>query len=196
MIFSRNSNSMKPILFLNQISFGWQTKCNRINRVITQPTGLWDFTSQNTLETGMLARRNASASPAQIRSLVSVEGNKSLPLICSPAAVLSAGCYLGALLNLSTVWATWALSVSVLLEKDPWPPGLHRPWIDLSLVLLFQLAHVSPWVLSISLSLTLTLFLCLAPNVMVHLGKLKASLCNLLPEKENTLPKEKMKSWI
>lgn len=36
----------------------------------------------------MLAPQNTSASPAQIRSLVPVEGNKSLPLICSPAALV------------------------------------------------------------------------------------------------------------
>lgn len=36
----------------------------------------------------MLAPQNTSASPVQIRSLVPVEGNKSLPLICSPAALV------------------------------------------------------------------------------------------------------------
>lgn len=36
----------------------------------------------------MLAPQNTSASPSQIRSLVPVEGNKSLLLICSPAALV------------------------------------------------------------------------------------------------------------
>lgn len=36
----------------------------------------------------MLALQNTNASPVQIRSLVPVEGNKSLPLICSPAALV------------------------------------------------------------------------------------------------------------
>lgn len=90
--------------------------------------------------------------------------------------VLSAGCYLGALLNLSTVLATCALSVSVLLETDPWPPGLHRPWIDLSLVLLFQPCWPAlPWEISFILSLIQLLSLLLAPSVMEYLVGYKAS---------------------
>lgn len=85
----------------------------------------------------------------KIKGLVHVKGNESLALICSPAEllVLSEGCYLGALINLSSVWATRALSEAVLPVKDPWLEGLHLPQFDLSLVLLLQSRYsISPWV--------------------------------------------------
>lgn len=45
-------------------------------------------TIKKTPKTGTLVPQNTSASPSQIRSLVPVEGNKSLLLICSPAALV------------------------------------------------------------------------------------------------------------
>lgn len=72
--------------------------------------------------------------------LVSVEGNKSLPLIWSPAVLV------GSISGLLSRWpfkpghcvSYLGLISSVLPVKDPWPPGLCWPCIDLSLGLLFQ----------------------------------------------------------
>lgn len=95
------------------------------------------------------------------KKLVSVEGNKSLPLIWSPA-VLPAS--IGGLLS----WWPFkpqhrvsyrGLISSVLPAKDPWPPGLCRPCIDLSLVLLFQPSCPE---YSFSLALLLIFLMCRA----------------------------------
>lgn len=48
----------------------------------------------------------------------------------------------------AALWATMGLISAVLPEKDPWPPGLQRPRIDLSLVLLLSASPpLSPWAL-------------------------------------------------
>lgn len=113
--------------------------------------------------------------------------------------VLSAGCYLAAPINLSSVWATWVLSESVLPVKNPWPPGLHRPWFDLTVVLLFKPRWpVLPWLLFL-----LFFFLhfrgidhfefCLsflAINVMSYLVRFLENLCYVITEEITSFKKE------
>lgn len=96
-------------------------------------------------------QENPGDSPIPITS-VSVEGNKSLLLLSTVqlrGSVLSAGRYLAGPSNLSgSVMSYLGLISGVLPEKDPWPPGLQRPRIDLSLVLLLSASPaLSPWAL-------------------------------------------------
>lgn len=126
----------------------------------TTSTCLWRFYSMKQKQIKkkvILPPQNTGTSPAEIKVLFLSRATSPCLLSAVQLSwlVLSAGCYLGALINLSTVWATWSLSEPVLLEKDPWPPGLHRPCIDLSLVLLSQ-PHwpILPWALSLSHFLT------------------------------------------
>lgn len=85
---------------------------------------------------------NLTTTPVQM--LVSVEGNKSLPLIWSPAVLVG---------SISGPLSRWpfkprhrvsylGLISSVLPVKDPWLLGLCWPCIDLSLVLLLLSAFL------------------------------------------------------
>lgn len=103
----------------------------------------------NTHTTERTRQENPSDSPVPITS-VSVEGNKSLLLLSKVQLrrwVLSVDRYLSGPSNLSgSVMSYLGLISAVFPEKDPWPPGLQRPWIDLFLVLLLSASPpLSPW---------------------------------------------------
>lgn len=118
----------------------------------------------------MLAPQNSSASPAQIRSLVLVEGNKSLPLICSPAALVGP---ISRLLSWCPLKPQHCMSYLGLISVCP-PregsmaagpsPTLDRPLLGSPLPAL--LARFTLNALSHSLSLILTPTLSLASYVM------------------------------
>ncbi len=132
----------------------------------------------------MLASQNTSASPVQIRSLVLVEGNKSLPLICSPAALVGP---ISRLLSWCPLKPQHCMSYLGLISVCP-PregsmaagpsPTLDRPLLGSPLPAL--LARLTPSALSYSLSLLLTLTLSLAFNIMACLVEFIARIFKFL----------------
>lgn len=131
----------------------------------------------------MLAPQNTSASPSRIRSLVPVEGNKSLLLICSPAALVGP---ISRLLSWCPLKPRHCMSYLGLISVSP-PregsmaagpsPTLDRPLLG------------SPLPASLACFTLSTLSLSLSANVMVYRVRLTAGLCKILSEEisENSM---------